>query len=214
MTIREGANNLRPPSMSGVVVAAVLVFAVAVALASGLSSAVRGLLRVSDDGYAQLVAGIVGSTVSFFGVALSGLIGLHIVRRDRFDQMDWERRSLAAALSAECFDIGGVIEARATIMGTRLDEAEGEPVAINLRELPYISTAIYEGNTARMGVLGPELAEQTVLLYGRAFVWKNYGETKQTRLRWEHAIKRNNEIAVMLKKHAQVLKVAAGGKVP
>jgi len=168
------------------------------------------MLRVSEDGFAQLVAGIVGSTISFFGVALSGLIGLHIVRRDRFDQLDWERRSLAAALAGECFDIAGVLDARASMMEHRIGDAAEDQITLDLRELPHISTAIYEGNTARMGCLGPALAEKTVLLYGRALVWKNYGQLKRTRASWQASVARNREIASMLKQHSAELKVAAG----
>lgn len=201
--------NPAKPSITRLLIGAIVGFVVAVSIATALSVLVSQILEIPRDRLAEVTGAFVVGTLSFVGVAVSGLIGLQVIRRDRFEQTDLERRSLAGALAGECRDIAGVMKIRATRIKYNIKKASGSEIEIDFSTLPYISTVIYEGNTNRIGLLGPKLANKSVVLYGRAFVWKNYKILSRRRKSWNSTIRRHKKIHRMFDRLSKELSVIA-----
>ena len=109
---------------------------------------------------------------------ISGILGLTIVRRDRYDAEASEFRALCAAIGGELSDASGIFKVWAYEFDRLKTVSEKGAVLINTSEFPLFSTHVYVASCDRLGLLGPELARDIVLLYGRIMVWA--GDQKKT----------------------------------
>jgi hypothetical protein len=180
------------PGWAGIVVLAIMGFAAALATSVAVPLALRSALLQLGDADVNLLAPIVtlaSALLAFAGVGVSGLIGLHVLRRDRAETQHASARAVAAALSGECKDIAGLFKIRIATAKARLERSQDDSVTLNLNQSFPLPTMIYEAVAPNIGLLGVELANATVLTYGRALVWKSYGSQTMTKGEWWEAIR-------------------------
>lgn len=128
--------------------------------------------------HATLVGSLIGAFAGIVGIVISGILGLTIVRRDRYDAEESEFRALCAAIGGELSDASGIFKVWAYEFDRLKTVSEKGAVLINTSEFPLFSTHVYVASCDRLGLLGPELARDIVLLYGRIMVWA--GDQKKT----------------------------------
>lgn len=157
-----------------------------------------------DEGTGSVVGGVAAGVFGLFGVTISALFGLQLIRRDRRDDIQTQTKSLAAALSAEMADLSEVLNARKREIEKSNDDL------VRDQDLFHLSTKVYEANLDRLGLLGPELSQAVVSTYGRVLVWKHSSKVRQGTSEREGASERQGQIANMMDQVAIELRVLAG----
>lgn len=193
-----------PQNWTHVIVLAVIGFAAALAISVAIPIVLRSALATFGDSEGQLLQPIVSlasALLAFAGVGISGVIGLNLLRQDH----DAEARSVAAALSGECRDLAALFLARSKRLQELLDDKESDPVTIALNDTYPLPTVIYEAVAPKIGLLPVDLANSTVVIYGRALGYKMEVDRTRSRLRWQRNVLRQQDIAGMFQEQGKLL---------
>lgn len=172
------------------------------------SNTTQPLFGGISENDATLISSVVAALAGMLGIAISGAVGLTLVRRDRYDAELTEYQVLCAALGAELEDISGMFADRAIRFQEELDNLKksGEAtVEIDMTQLPTFSTHVYVSSSDRVGLLGTELVAQVVALYGRTFVWAKYEKRSYSAESLKWTVDRVSELSALTKSLSKAL---------
>lgn len=193
----------RVPVAISVVCIAVIVLAVII-----IPHLSNGITLGLSEADAAVLGSLIGGVSGIAGIVISGFIGITIIRRDKFESDDAEFRSICAALSAELADISSVFRVRSKEIGSQEVNEDGI-IEVDFETMPRFCTFVYEALTDRIGLLGPKLTRQVVLMYGRTLVWAKYSHLEYNEKTVDWSIRRHKQLSEMTSKLSKTLESAS-----